>query len=282
MCRTPMPWFVLETDEKIDLEKTFYSGQIFSFKKTGPKDYSGVINRSIITFRQVGDLVEYEFHEEIQKILYHFFTLDINYKKLIEKWNKSQNQINFKYNGLRLLRCSFIETIFSFICASNNNIKRITSMIDYLFSKGEFLGCVGDIKFYEFPDTHKLIGIEEELRKKKFGYRSKFICSSAKKLSKTSFPKNIGYEDAVKTLMKLDGIGRKVADCICLLSLNHLSSVPVDTHIFKISKKIFGLEGQLNNRIYNFIKERYIKLFGEYAGIAQLFIFKQILDKEMQ
>lgn len=38
--------------------------------------------------------------------------------------------------------------------------------------------------------------------------------------------------------MTLKGIGRKVADCICLFSLSCHSSVPIDTHMFQIAKKL--------------------------------------------
>lgn len=46
--------------------------------------------------------------------------------------------------------------------------------------------------------------------------------------------KKMAYEDARKELMKLCGIGKKVADCICLFALHHVEAFPIDTHIAQI------------------------------------------------
>lgn len=43
----------------------------------------------------------------------------------------------------------------------------------------------------------------------------------------------MAYEDARAELMRLSGIGGKVADCICLFALHQMDAFPVDTHIKK-------------------------------------------------
>lgn len=274
-----MSWFLLESKEKVDLERTLFSGQIFSFKKTEANLYSGVLKNAVITFRQDGDTVYYKFHKNIQSELAIFFTLDINYGALVETWNRMQSCVRFEYNGLRLLRCDLVETIFSFICSSNNNIRRITKMVDYLFSKGDFLESVGGHRFYSFPPVQRLVGIEEELKAQGFGYRAKYICSAAKKLQNTTMDQSADYAEACRTLMSLSGVGQKVADCICLIALGHLHVVPIDRHIFNVSCKMFGLQKKLDRKTCAVIKERYLALFGSYAGIAQLFVFKDTLDR---
>lgn len=274
-----MAWFILESSEKIDLEKTLFSGQIFSFKRTGTNLYSGVLNDSIITFRQDGNAIHYDFHKNMQSELVSFFTLNIGHETLVEQWNSAQNCVKFEYSGLRLLKCDLVETIFSFICSSNNNIKRITKMVDYLFSKGSFLGNVGEHRFYSFPPIQKLTDIEEELKAQGFGYRAKYICSTAKRLQETTLDQNASYAEVCKTLMSLSGVGQKVADCICLIALGHLHVVPIDRHIFNVSCMMFGLQKKLNQKTCNLIKKRYLALFGNYAGIAQLFVFKDSLDR---
>lgn len=46
----------------------------------------------------------------------------------------------------------------------------------------------------------------------------------------------MNYHDAHSELCTLTGIGPKVADCICLMSLDHLSSIPVDVHVIHLAK----------------------------------------------
>ena len=38
-------------------------------------------------------------------------------------------------------------------------------------------------------------------------------------------------------LCKLPGVGAKVADCVCLMSLDKHDAVPVDTHVWQITAK---------------------------------------------
>lgn len=72
--------------------------------------------------------------------------------------------------------------------------------------------------------------------------------------------KGMCYQEARKELMKLSGVGEKVADCICLFALHHLEAFPVDTHIKKVLKKNYpqgfpfekykGSEGILQQYIF--------------------------------
>ncbi|EPR78843.1 8-oxoguanine DNA glycosylase [Spraguea lophii 42_110] len=321
-------YYKYNISEKVNLDLTLYSGQIFSFKKIGDV-HIGVIRgilfylRDKITESELKDITivnetennsEYKYnlyfkydcenltpHSAIS-ILSDFFTLDIDYAKLKEVWSLS-NIYNFSnnLNGLRLLRLDLTETIFSFICSANNTVKRITGMVEYLLSKGEFIKEIDGNKFYKFPTVFKLSEIEEdELRNKKFGYRAKYIVQTAKKLYKVitekhkenntsyqhndnikelNFLRKLSYDHALKYLISLHGIGRKVADCICLMGLYHYDAVPIDVHIFRKSKEIFKNVSDteniknLNKSNYNKIVELYNKYFIEKIGIAQLFIF---------
>ena len=39
--------------------------------------------------------------------------------------------------------------------------------------------------------------------------------------------------------MKLNGIGAKIADCVCLFSLDKTEAVPVDTHVWQLAKDLY-------------------------------------------
>ena len=68
------------------------------------------------------------------------------------------------------------------------------------------------------------------------------------------------YKEAKEELLKIFGVGVKVADCICLFGLHHLEAFPVDTHINQALEKNYkrgfpsrrykGFEGVLQQYIF--------------------------------
>lgn len=77
--------------------------------------------------------------------------------------------------GARVLRQDPLECLIQFLCSTNNNIQRITRMVDYISSLGHYLGSVEGFQFYQFPSLERLsIVSEAELREAGFGYRLVF------------------------------------------------------------------------------------------------------------
>lgn len=261
----------------INLKETLNSGQIFSFKET-EYGFVGPINNKLYILQENSYkndkaikyicLDENSTEEDCKKDLFAFFNLQINYLTL-------PNYVP----GLCILSVDPIECIFSFICSQNNNVKRISSMVQFLFSLGDPIIFEGE-KFYKFPNLENLIDKEELLIKNKFGYRSKYICETAKILlnKNVSVLRSLEYAVLHDFLNTLKGVGAKVADCICLYAFNFFSVVPIDIHIFRKSKDMFDLQiKSLTKSNHNLIKEKWIEKFGENAGIVQLFIFYEAL-----
>ena len=74
--------------------------------------------------------------------------------------------------GARVLRQDPLECLIQFLCSSNNNIGRITKMVDFVSSLGNYLGSVGGFDFYEFPSLDRLSMVSvEDFREAGFGYR---------------------------------------------------------------------------------------------------------------
>ena len=130
-------------------------------------------------------------------------------------------------------------------------------------------------EFYDFPSLEQFVKnldlMETTLRKRGFGYRAKYIFETTKKLSllKESFEefetrlKSMDYSEAKMEIQKLDGIGPKVADCICLMALGHNHVVPVDTHVFQITANHYLRDLKKNKTVTDAIYKRIGKLRSE-------------------
>ncbi|NWZ01739.1 OGG1 lyase, partial [Loxia curvirostra] len=183
--------------------------------------------------------------------------------------------------GVRVLRQDPVECLFSFICTSNNHISRITAMIERLCQAfGRHLCCLDSRPFHAFPPLSALTGADAEarLRALGFGYRAKFVCGTARAIAEGLGPEGLcqlrtaPYAEARRVLCALPGVGAKVADCVCLLSLDKAEAVPVDTHVWHIARQRYGvaLGGKsLTPRAYQEIGDFFRELWGPRAGWAQ-------------
>ena len=144
--------------------------------------------------------------------------------------------------------------------------------------------------FYSFPKLEVLAnnsGLEAELRKLGFGYRAGYIAKTAKQLVAAGgyqyleSLRKMPYHEAKTELLKLNGVGPKVADCILLMSLDQPSSVPVDTHMFQIAAQKYlphlKKYKSVTDKVYNEIGDHFRSLYGDYAGWAHSVLFSSDL-----
>ncbi|NXD81688.1 OGG1 lyase, partial [Halcyon senegalensis] len=183
--------------------------------------------------------------------------------------------------GVRVLRQDPVECLLSFICTSNNHISRITAMIERLCRAfGRRLCCLDTRPFHAFPSLSALTGADAEarLRALGFGYRAKFVSGTARAIAEGLGAeglrrlRNVPYSEARRVLCTLPGVGAKVADCVCLMSLDKAEAVPVDTHVWRIARQRYGavLGGRsLTPRAHQEIGDFFRGLWGPRAGWAQ-------------
>jgi N-glycosylase/DNA lyase len=191
-------------------------------------------------------------------------------------------------HGLRIMRpTGRAETLFSFLCSSCNHVSRITSMVWKLAQRGDTCQF-GSETLPAFPCIERLAEVtEEELRSEGFGYRGATIPKVARQLQARggeSYLEGLaaaGYEVAQAELMSLPGIGRKIADCVCLFALDYGQAVPIDTHIWQQLTALYfpeWRETSLTDTKYlqaaRFFRER----FGPDAGAAHQFLFVENME----
>jgi len=307
-------WFkLLCNSTELQLLGTLNGGQSFRWTK-GIEDtqepsqerWTGVFLNKVWILKQAEDGILYQVYESelskhsqseetYNKLLSNYFTLDVKLSEYYPKWSESDP--NFKeaakqFYGIRILKQDIIENIFSFICSQNNHISRITSMVDKLAQYyGDKICDINGTSYYTFPEVEKLAdtGVEQKLRDNGFGYRAKYISNSAKLIVDGGGKQwlkeleEMKYEDAKKRLMSLMGIGAKVADCICLMSLGHLQAIPVDTHIYQIAARLYmpklAKQKTVTEKIYNEIGDHFRNLYGPLAGWAHTVLFCADLKK---
>ena len=95
--------------------------------------------------------------------------------------------------------------------------------------------------------------------------------------------KKTNYQEAKELLLKLPGIGDKVADCIMLFSLEKLEAFPLDIWLIKILQKYYSDNFCMDKKTisknrYENIHRDVLNHFGKYAGYSQQFLYKMERD----
>ena len=90
-----------------------------------------------------------------------------------------------------------------------------------------------------FPTAARLAACTaDDLAPIRLGYRAKYILAAARQVASGEVDldavQRMDYAQAKAALMRLTGVGVKVAECICLFALHHIDAFPVDTWIQKI------------------------------------------------
>ncbi|KAI3357604.1 hypothetical protein L3Q82_016011 [Scortum barcoo] len=234
--------------------------------------------------------------EEEEAMLRDYFQLNVNMGDLYMKWGAADphfRDIAELFKGVRMLRQDPTECLFSIICTSNNNISRIHGMVERLCGAlGTPLCQLDETFYYDFPSLSALAdnSVEARLRDLGFGYRAQFLQQSAEKILKShglqwlEDLRSIPYLQAHEALRTLPGVGSKVADCVCLMSLDKPEAVPVDTHVWQIAKRDYDYasdnkQKSITDKLYRKIGNFFRELWGPYAGWAQSVLFCADLRK---
>ncbi|KAI9832869.1 MAG: 8-oxoguanine glycosylase ogg1 [Thelocarpon superellum] len=248
--------------------------------------------------------------DDTAELVRHYFNLETNLTSLYRQWSSAD--LNFetkapKFTGVRILRQSAWEALVGFICSSNNNIARISQMVEKLcLTYGPLLGHVASQPFHDLPSPAALTNpkVEDRLRALGFGYRAKFLHQTAIMvaeerplgwLESLRNPENpllghvaasagemeaqgrAGYRTAHEQLLELQGVGPKVADCVCLMGLGWGEAVPVDTHVWQIAQRDYrfgrGKHKSLTKATYDAVGDHFRSLWGKEAGWAHSVLF---------
>ena len=229
--------------EHFSLDKICDSGQCFRMRKLGDGHFSMVRETSIWKCIRKTDGGFLLLSGGIYLLLGAYFDLDTDYEAYMNAANPRDKYLGAAIkagDGIRILRQDLWEMIVTFLISQQNNIKRIRKCIETICRKyGERKNSSAGVEYYAFPTVEALSqATEEELRGCGLGYRAKYIAVTARTIAsgQISLEKiyDMRYPQAKKELMKLCGVGEKVAECICLFALHHMDAFPIDTHIRQV------------------------------------------------
>ena len=272
-------------------------------KYEGYVEYMTVVGEKILFVgqRNKTELIFYGVTErEFDEVCVPYFALDEDYEKIREDV-KAHTDSEFLIaaadasGGIRILRQEPWETLFSFIISQNNNIPRIKGIIRkisvaYGANLAELSGiskcpkqclemckngdkldtdaCLSCGACYSFPSANAVTKAPELLLDSHPGFRYKYLTDAAQKVCSgeidfEKIKKANSYEFTVSELMKIKGVGEKVASCTSLFAFSNLEAFPVDVWMKRAIDEYFG--GTLDS-----------KTLGDYAGVAQQYIFHYI------
>ncbi len=266
---------ILKQTKNFDLDQTFDCGQCFRFEKINnifegiSKNYSVklVQNNDEVTFLNINQ-------DDFKNYWYNYFDLSTDYALIGKKLSLLHPILKEAYtncSGIRILKQEPWETLCSFIISQNNNIPRIKKIISSLC-------CLYGEKTtngFLFPKVEKISSLNvSQLEPIRSGFRAKYILDAAQKVAGGEIDFNqiekLDYLESKNLLMKIHGVGPKVADCVLLYGFHKLEAFPMDVWMKKIMNKFF--------------KDKSPDFFGEFAGVAQQYLYHytrsnpQILD----
>ena len=179
--------------------------------------------------------------------------------------------------GLRLLRQDPWECLASFILSSTKQIVQIRQIIASLCERyGPPLTVgAGHRPVCGFPSAARLAQVTEaDLRACKMGFRAPYLLGTARAVAAghtdLSRLSSLSIAEAREELMKLPGVGRKIADCVLLFACGFQSAFPVDVWVMKALRTLYFPRRRVSlPRLHHFAGSH----FGPHAGLAQQYLF---------
>jgi len=275
--------------EELDLDHTLTPGQSFRWKKDASGRWTGVVRRRVVRVRREGGDIICELLPEgdARAFIEDYFRLDVSLACLYRDFRRADGHIVNaieRFKGLRVLRQDPEETLLSYVCSAANSVPRISAAIEAISERyGERIAELDGCAYHAFPTAETLARADpEELAGVcSLGFRCPNLISVARDLLNRpeGWLKNLraaDYQTARAELLSVRGIGRKIADCVLLFSLDKDRAFPVDTHVRRIAVKHYLPEfGQktLTPAVYQEIVDYFQAKLGAYAGWAQEYLF---------
>ena len=293
--------YILENQNSFELKDIFECGQCFRWNEQEDGSYIGVIKNGVIQVKKEKKICkekngakEINKTKEIitftgkcdgnlQEIVEKYFDLNRDYEKIKSQLENIDEYLktSIEYGkGIRILNQDLWETIISFIISANNNIPRIKGIIERISQKyGNKIEWNGK-KYYTFPTPEQLKDVTvQEFRNLGLGFRDIRLYETTqmilnKEVDLEKLRKNPNTQEVRNELLKLSGVGPKVADCILLFSdLKRFDVFPIDVWVRRVMNDLYIKESDESKVSKAKIEKLAEEKFGDLKGLAQQYLF---------
>ena len=247
----------------LDLDQTLDCGQAFRWERISADTYHGFFLGHELTIKECGEKGVFRFcgvsEEEFRSIWYDYFDLGTDYGEFKERLSEDETLASAvsQFGGTRILRQDPWETVSSFIISQNNNIPRIKIIISRLCEH------YGGYPSYDAMKDETA----ESLGFLRAGFRAKYIVDAVSRFSSGELTvdgiSSLGTDDARAELMKIKGVGPKVADCALLFGFHKLDAFPKDVWVKRVMAEYYpnglpnctkGIEGAAQQYLFQYIR----------------------------
>ncbi len=226
---------------------------------------------------------------DVEEFIRFYFSLDAPVEEIEPLLRDKPDvlQAYRRYRGVRIMRQEAGETLITFIFSAQNTVKNIARTVHRLSSLLSSPVVFDGKVFHPFPALEKIASTPFDLLRKNLPVRFDSRIESAITAARVFSTKDIygllhgrmDYEEAQGELLRLKGVGRKIADCVLLFSLEHWESFPIDVHIRRMVERYYGEEinlpsvKSLTDRVYRTISAYFRKKYGRWAGWVQQYLY---------
>ena len=267
-----------------ELADIFDCGQCFRWNKEKDGSYTGVFGENVLNVSKNDDIVTFKgiCIGNIEKVCRDYFDLDRDYKAIRDKLAQIDDnlKVSVEYGkGIRILNQDLWETIISFIISANNNIPRIKGIIERLAKTyGKKITYNGK-DYYTFPTPESLNkATVQDLRSLGLGFRDVRVYETTKMIINKEVDldklKDMETLAAREELLRLSGVGPKVADCILLFSnLKRFDVFPIDVWVRRVMNELYIKKEDESKVTKKEIQKLADSKFGNMQGLAQQYLF---------
>jgi len=267
-----MNWITqpIQIEDDFDLDKILDSGQCFRPCRVQSGEYRFITGSQLLYLRPLGE-GEYRAKcapGEWERTWRPYFDLERSYGSLRRRWagqaGFAQQALDYG-QGIRVLRQDPWEMLITFILSQRKSIPAIRTGVELLAERFGQVVDTGTERVSLFPSPAQLAAAaESDLRDCGLGYRTRYIQHAAQAVASGALDlKSLALlpdETLLAKLMEMDGVGKKVANCVALFGYGRTALAPIDVWIARLIQEDFDGQDPFPQ-------------YGAEAGILQQYFF---------